>query len=89
MATNYGAKRALTDSEKLARIAVNTWPLRPLFASRGTQRTSEATAAMRRVMESITRFLSKRLKLAVNQSKSAVARTWLSVPDATQGFASG
>jgi RNA-directed DNA polymerase len=29
-----------------------------------------------RVMESVTRFLSKRLKLTVNQQKSAVARPW-------------
>jgi len=32
--------------------------------------------AGRRVMESITRFITKRLKLKVNQAKSAVARPW-------------
>lgn len=36
----------------------------------------KSEAAGKRVMESITKFLSKRLRLKVNQEKSAVARPW-------------
>jgi RNA-directed DNA polymerase len=36
----------------------------------------KSEAAGRRVMESLTKFLAKRLRLKVNQEKSAVARPW-------------
>lgn len=36
----------------------------------------KSKAAGERVMESVTRFLAKRLKLTVNQAKSAVERPW-------------
>lgn len=57
LAGNRGAKRELTDSEKLAHIAVNTWPLRPLFSMGGSsQRMSEATEAMQKKYGKLTLF---------------------------------
>jgi hypothetical protein len=35
---NQGVARPLTEKEKLARIASNTWPVRMLFKSRGAGR---------------------------------------------------
>jgi len=52
---HHSAARSLTEAEKLARIASNTWPVRSLFKSRGTgRRGSPETEAMRKKYGEIT-----------------------------------
>ena len=52
-AESYGVARLLTEKEKLARIASNTWPVRSLFKSR-SQRSSPETEAFRKKYGQIT-----------------------------------
>lgn len=52
-AENHSAARLLTEKEKLARIASNTWPIRQIFKTRGT-RTSPESEAMKKKYGEIT-----------------------------------
>jgi len=52
-AESHGVARLLTEKEKLARIASNTWPVRSLFKSR-SQRSSPETEAFRKKYGQIT-----------------------------------
>jgi sugar phosphate isomerase/epimerase len=52
-ADNYSSARLLTEKEKLARIASNTWPIRQIFKTRGT-RTSPQTEEMKKKYGQIT-----------------------------------
>ncbi|MCZ2155521.1 MAG: sugar phosphate isomerase/epimerase [Bryobacterales bacterium] len=54
-ADTHGSRRELTEKEKLARIASNTWPLRSLFPSR-SNRVSEQGAAMQKKYGKLTLF---------------------------------
>jgi len=49
-----GAARPLTDKEKLARIASNTWPIRYIFKSRRTMESSERVQQMKKKYGEIT-----------------------------------
>lgn len=52
---NSALARPLTEKDKLARIASNTWPVRSLFKSRGAGgRTNPATEAMRKKYGEVT-----------------------------------
>ena len=52
-AESHGVARLLTEKEKLARIASNTWPVRSLFKSR-SQRSNPETEAFRKKYGQIT-----------------------------------
>ena len=52
-ADNHSNARMLTEKEKLARIASNTWPIRQIFKTRGT-RTSPQTEEMKKKYGQIT-----------------------------------
>lgn len=54
MAGAHSASRALTEKEKLARIASNTWPLRSLFKGRAGQRVNPNAEAMKKKYGEIT-----------------------------------
>lgn len=53
-APGNGVERALTEKEKLARIASNTWPVRMLFKTRSSGRTNPRTDELKKKYGEIT-----------------------------------